>query len=82
MGSLAPRPKAAARLVDCVPGLTLTLDYTHFTRMGLPDAAVEPLVQHASHFHARGARRGRLQESFSCNTIDYRQVHRAMQRSG
>ena len=45
-------------LVQNVPGLTLTLDYTHFTRAGLPDSAIEPLVAHASHFHARGARRG------------------------
>ena len=35
------------------PGLTLTLDYTHFTRIGLADTEVEPLVQYASHFHAR-----------------------------
>ena len=37
------------------PGLTLTLDYTHFTRLGLPDADVEPLLKVASHFHVRGA---------------------------
>jgi len=37
VGSLAPNPGAAQRLVGEVPGLTLTLDYTHFTRCGLPD---------------------------------------------
>src|SRR5437588_3885898 len=40
VGSLAPNPAAAQRLVRSVPGLTLTLDYTHFTRRGLPDSAV------------------------------------------
>ena len=45
-------------MVRGVPGLTLTLDYTHFTRIGLPDAEIEPLVQYASHFHVRGARKG------------------------
>src|SRR5438093_178728 len=61
VGSIAPKPKQALRLAQSVPGLTLTLDYTHFTRAGLPDSSVEPLIRYASHFHARGARRGRLQ---------------------
>ena len=50
------RVRRPARAVG--PGLTLTLDYTHFTRSGLPDSEVEPLIAHASHFHARGARAG------------------------
>jgi sugar phosphate isomerase/epimerase len=82
VGSIAPTPKAAERLVKSVPGLTLTLDYTHFTRMGMPDRLIQPLVKYASHFHARGARRGRLQAAFSQNTIDYEGVLRAMQRCG
>jgi sugar phosphate isomerase/epimerase len=81
VGSLVPRPKAAENLVKRVPGLTLTLDYTHFTRIGLPDAAVEPLVPYASHFHARGARRGRLQVNFAQNTIDYGRVFEALRAS-
>ena len=60
IGSIAPRPKSALRLIDQVPGLTYTLDYAHFTRVGIPDAEVEPLIAHASHFHVRGARRGSL----------------------
>jgi sugar phosphate isomerase/epimerase len=80
VGSIAPRPKDALRMVQSVPGLTLTLDYTHFTRAGLPDSVVEPLVAHASHFHARGARRGRLQSSFQQNRIDYARVLRALQK--
>jgi sugar phosphate isomerase/epimerase len=80
VGSIAPDPKAALRLVRDVPGLTLTLDYTHFTRAGLPDRAVEPLMAYASHFHARGACKGRLQAAFPHNTIDYARVLRAMRR--
>src|SRR6185503_6047907 len=82
VGSIVPTPKAALLLVRDVPGLTLTLDYTHFTRSGLPDSAVEPLVAHASHFHARGACKGRLQAPFQHNTIDYARVLRAMKKSG
>ena len=82
VGSIAPTPKSAERLVRDVSGLTLTLDYTHFTRIGIPDRAIEPLVKYASHFHARGARRGRLQVAFPQNTIDYARVLRAMKRTG
>jgi sugar phosphate isomerase/epimerase len=82
VGSLAADPRAAAQLVADVPGLTLTLDYTHFTRLGIPDNAVEPLIPLASHFHVRGARQGRLQASYKHNTIDYGRVLAAMQDSG
>jgi sugar phosphate isomerase/epimerase len=82
VGSIAPKPKEALRLVRAVPGLTLTLDYTHFTRSGLPDSAAEPLLAHAAHFHARGARKGRLQTGFARNTIDYGRILRVMRQSG
>jgi sugar phosphate isomerase/epimerase len=82
VGSIAPTPEAAARLVAAVPGLTLTLDYTHFTRAGISDSEVEPLIAHASHFHARGARLGRLQAAFPQNVIDYGRVLDVMQRVG
>jgi sugar phosphate isomerase/epimerase len=82
VGSLVPDPKSAEQLVQQVAGLTLTLDYTHFTRLGMPDSAVEPLLKYASHFHVRGARQDRLQESFARNSIDYEQVYQAMQDAG
>jgi sugar phosphate isomerase/epimerase len=82
VGSIAPTPEAALALVQAVPGLTLTLDYTHFTRSGVPDSEVEALIDHASHFHARGARAGRLQASFKDNVIDYGRVLDVMRRTG
>ena len=82
VGSLAPTPADAKRLVRDVPGLTLTLDYTHFTREGRPDAEIEPLVEHASHFHVRGARPGRLQCSFKENQIDYGRIVEVMKQTG
>jgi sugar phosphate isomerase/epimerase len=81
VGSIVPNPESAELLIKQVPGLTLTLDYTHFTRLGMPDSAVEPLVKYASHFHVRGARLGRLQESFAHNTIDYQRVYEVLQGS-
>jgi sugar phosphate isomerase/epimerase len=82
VGSLAPDPASAKRLVESVPGLTLTLDYTHFTRAGMSDDAIEPLVPFASHFHVRGARTGRLQAPFKDNVIDYRRVCDRLQGAG
>lgn len=80
VGSIVPDPASALALVTSVTGLTLTLDYTHFTRSGLPDSAVEPLLAHASHFHVRGACKGRLQASFEQNTIDYHRVRDLMRK--
>jgi sugar phosphate isomerase/epimerase len=82
VGSLVPEPVSAQELVAQVPGLTLTLDYTHFTREGLSDQTVEPLLAHASHFHVRGARSGRLQAPFKDNVIDYRRVVDRMRQVG
>ena len=74
VGSIVPNPRQALSLVESVPGLTLTLDYTHFTRDGIPDTEMEPLLAYASHFHVRGAREGRLQCSYKDNVIDYERV--------
>jgi sugar phosphate isomerase/epimerase len=82
VGSIVPDPRLAAQLVDQVPGLTLTLDYTHFIRLGMADVQVEPLVALASHFHVRGARPGRLQTTFKDNTIDYARVLNVMRATG
>lgn len=82
VGSIAPSPREAEKLIQHVSGLTLTLDYTHFTRKGMPDAAVEPLLPYATHFHVRGACKGRLQTSFDKNTIDYRRVVQQMHKVG
>ena len=80
--SIASTPKDALRLVESVPGLTLTVDYTHFTSRGMADAEVEPMLAYASHFHVRGARQGRLQCSFKDNTIDYDRVVEVMRATG
>ena len=80
LGSIVPTPQAASRLLDLTPGLTLTLDYGHFTYQGIPDAAVEPLLARTSHFHARGACKGKLQSTMAENTIDFDGVLRAMQK--
>ena len=82
VGSIVPTPAQARELVAAVPGLTLTLDYPHFTSRGTPDSDIEPLIAHASHFHVRGACEGRLQASFKDNVIDYRRIVEVMETTG
>lgn len=74
IGSLVPTPEDAMELLKMTKGLTLTLDYGHFAYVGIPDERVEPLVEHASHFHARGGCKGRLQSSLKENTIDFPRI--------
>ena len=81
VGSLVPKPGPAADLIRRVPGLTLSLDYTHFARQGIADEEVEPLIQYASNFHVRGARKGRLQDTFERNTIDYARIYQVMRQT-
>lgn len=82
IGSVVPTPKLAAELVARCPGLTLTLDYCHFVSRGTPDGEIEPLLAHASHFHARGARADRVQASVKENTVDYARVVQQMRAVG
>lgn len=71
VGSIIDTPEKTASLLERVPGLGLTLDYAHFTRAGIPDERVEPLLKRATHLHARCARKGRLQCSLKENTIGF-----------
>jgi sugar phosphate isomerase/epimerase len=82
VGSVVPTPQKAMQLVTMCPGLTLTLDYTHFTSQGFPDDGIEPLLNYASHFHARGACKSRVQASLKVNEIDYPRVVRVMKQIG
>ena len=81
LGSFAEDPEAAADLVKRTPGLTLTLDYTHFTKNAIPDERVETLMPYASHFHARAACPGKAQTTLTRNTIDYERVVEKMHES-
>ena len=82
IGSIVDTPDKALELVKSVPGLTFTLDYTHFTRAGIPDSDVEPMIKYASHFHARGAKPGALQTTLADNTIDYKRIIKVMKQTG
>ena len=74
IGSPFINPLGTRRLLDAVPGLTLTLDYTHFIKEGYEQEQIDHLLKYASHFHARGARKGYLQTSMGHNTINYKSI--------
>jgi sugar phosphate isomerase/epimerase len=81
VGSLIDTPERALDLVRRVPGLGVTLDYSHFTRAGISDARIEPLVSFATHLHVRAARRGRLQCPLKTNAIDFPRLIKALAKA-
>ncbi|MBN8788766.1 MAG: sugar phosphate isomerase/epimerase [Terrimonas sp.] len=74
VGSPYTKPADVLTLVKSVPGLYITLDYTHFIRNGYSQQETEILLPYANHFHARGAKAGRLQSSVAENIIDYGKI--------
>ena len=67
-------PLDTAALINAVPGLSLTLDYTHFIHEGFTQREVDPFLINASHFHARGGKKDRLQTLMADNIIDYKSI--------
>jgi sugar phosphate isomerase/epimerase len=74
LGSVCQTPEDVARLCDVVPGLELTLDYTHFIVQGFSEADVDPLIRSTRHLHVRGGNADRIQASNAENTIDHARV--------
>ncbi len=71
IGSLCGNIAAVHEMLADVRDLTLTLDYGHFICLGESSAAIQSLLPHASHVHARAGARGRLQTNLADNTIDF-----------
>ncbi len=82
IGSFADTPKRAQKLVQDVPGLTLTLDYAHMYPRGYSESQIEQLIQYSSHFHARGVNEHSGTGSLEDNTLDWKRVFRVMDKTG
>jgi hydroxypyruvate isomerase len=80
--SVVEAPEQALALVEAVPGLQFTLDYSHFVAVGLPAERVHPLIPHVGHFHARQAAPGQLQSVRGEGTIDFADLVRRLSASG
>jgi len=72
--SVAQDPQDALRLCQQVPGLGLTLDYSHFIDPGFAQSSVEPLHHFARHYHARQAAPGKRVETMRAGTIDFKRI--------
>lgn len=71
IGSICPDVASTRALLHAVPGLSLTLDYTHFVAAGIPSREIHPLLRFASHIHVRGGAPNRLQTTVNENEVDY-----------
>ena len=80
--SVVEQPEDALRLVEAVPGLQLTLDYSHFVAGGASVERVHPLLPHAGHFHARQAAPGHLQRPHARGAIDFGDIAGRMKDVG
>jgi sugar phosphate isomerase/epimerase len=78
--SVVQDPKDAARICRDVPGLGLTLDYSHFIDPGYFQPEIECLHPFAKHFHARQAAPGKRVETVRKGTIDFRRVLSLLER--
>jgi sugar phosphate isomerase/epimerase len=82
LGSVASTPERALDLLERAPGLELTLDYSHFVYQDIPQDEIDPLVPHARHFHARGARPGRMQAPLKESVVDFERMLDLADRAG
>ena len=74
VGSILPDADTTLQFINDCPEITLTLDYGHFIYQGQTNESVHPLIPHASHFHARGGAKGKLQTMLKENEIDFKTV--------
>lgn len=79
-GSLIDQPERALRMAAEVPGLVYTLDYAHFINLGIAQAEVDPLLDHAGHLHAKQARPGSGKVPFHEGTLDVAALAAALRR--
>jgi sugar phosphate isomerase/epimerase len=80
--SCANTPETADELCRRVPGLGLTLDYSHFIYQGIMQERVAILHQHARHVHVRQAAPGRIVAEADDGVIDYALVIKQLEDMG
>jgi len=80
--SVAELPADALMLLDCVPGLRLTLDYAQLIYQGLGRKDIAPLIGKAAHIQIRQAAKNRLQTSFEIGKLDMREVIEDLNSAG
>lgn len=82
LGSIAQTPDETMHLLDQVPGLELTLDYSHFIAGGIHQREVAPLHAFTRHFHVRQGRPECLAVPVAEGAIDFDHVFALMRKHG
>ncbi|NKB71064.1 MAG: TIM barrel protein [Candidatus Latescibacteria bacterium] len=72
--SLLKTPEIACEMVEEVPGLGLTLDYSHYVCAGFSQEEIAKMHKHLRHMHIRQATKGSRQEPVETGTIDFDKV--------
>lgn len=75
-------PALAVDMCHQVPGLSLTVDYSHFVFHGIPIDEIATLHPYATHWHARQARLGQAQSRFHDGTIPFDRIVADLRREG
>lgn len=67
-------PELAVRMCDEAPGLSLTVDHSHFIFHGIPYEQIALMHPRGTHWHARQARTGDAQCRFGEGAIDFGRI--------
>jgi sugar phosphate isomerase/epimerase len=81
-GSIVPIPELVTRLCEDVPGLSLTLDPSHFELQAVTLDRVLTLVPFAGHLHMRAAKSGAIQVRWRDNETDFSALVEALRTCG
>jgi len=70
VGSIIEDPKSTLELLEMCPGLTVTLDPSHFGFLGWPVSSLIPLIARTRHVQVRPAALGVMQTRLVDNQLD------------
>jgi sugar phosphate isomerase/epimerase len=79
---LLESPADTLKLLAEARGARLALDYAHFITAGYPQAAIDPLCEHAAHVHLRQAKPGFLQTRLEHGTLNFPAILDALRGAG
>ena len=82
LDSVTWTPELALEMVREVPGLSLTIDHSHFIVHGIPYEEIARMHPYGTHWHARQAALSRLQTSTAEGDIDFQRVVADLTRDG
>jgi sugar phosphate isomerase/epimerase len=67
-------PELAVEMCRRVPGLSLTVDHSHFVFHGIPYEQIAVMHPYGTHWHARQARPGEVQSRFQDGIIPFDRI--------